>query len=178
MPSLAGEADRGDGFIARVNCSPSMMQSPVSRGRSLSTAEGRGVLESLRRERDSLANTCGRLEAEREVLSIRLRESAEHVMKLEQTSDTLEKEKSCLMERCVVLEKEVEACGKEGRCTGVSMDPDSRMMELGKRVSEREKERDETAALVRAPHGRIMFCFSVVASRCHRSADIIGQYFS
>lgn len=160
IPALTDEANRGDGSIARVNCSPYLTQSPVSRRRSLSTPEGRGVLESLRRERDSLANTCGRLDAEREVLSIRLRESAENVMKLDKTSDALEKEKSCLMKRCVVLEKEIKACGKEGRCTGVSMDRDDRVMELEKRVSERERERDETAALVRAPRGRIKFCFS------------------
>lgn len=165
MPALAGEADIVGGSMARANCSPPLMQSRVSRGRSLSTAEGsgrflRGVLESLRCERDSLANTCGRLEAERKVLSIRLRESAGRVMKLEQASDALEKEKSCLIKRCVVLEKEMEACGKEGRCTRVSMDPDGRVMELGKRVSERERERDETAALVRAPRGRIKFRFA------------------
>ena len=111
----------------------------------------RGALEELRGERDSLANACGRLEADREAASVQLREGGELVRKLTEARETLEADKSALEERCAALRAEVEACGK-GECAAAKEaggEGGARDV-LRARFAELEKERDETAELVSA----------------------------
>lgn len=110
----------------------------------------RVALEELRAERDSLANACGRLEADREAASVQLREGGEVVKKLRQAQEVLEADKGALQEKLTALEEGAEKL-VEDRVGGVvqeKAEAEERAVELRNRVAELEKEREETAELV------------------------------
>ncbi|CAM9752588.1 unnamed protein product, partial [Scytosiphon promiscuus] len=69
----------------------------------LAEAARRSSIADLRAERDSLANACGRLEADREAASVQLREGGEVVRKLREAQQTLEAEAGALREKPLVM---------------------------------------------------------------------------
>lgn len=105
------------------------------------------VLDDLRDERDELADTCKRLEAECEASSVRLREGVEHARELEQKRDSLEAEKDVLVARCDKLTAEAVVCAK-GECSAAIVS-ERRVNSLETRLATLEKERDEAKRLVR-----------------------------
>lgn len=108
----------------------------------------RGALDGLRGERDSLADACQRIEAEREAAVAQLKEGAERVRQLERAKEELERERGVLSARCAELETRTEVCG-EGECPG-AVAAEGRARELEMRAAELDEARDETVQLVRA----------------------------
>lgn len=147
----------GDGDSAAAD-SDAVAAAALGADRAAGARAMRSALEGLRGERDSLANACGRLEADREAASVQLREGGEVVRKLTEAKETLEADKRALEEKCAALKEEVEAWGRGERAEGggagrtqeqSGQAASERASALQTRVAELEKERGETAELVR-----------------------------
>lgn len=110
---LTGAASGGEGeataATADVATPDATVAVDVDRAAAAGARAMRGALEGLRSERDSLANACGRLEADREAASVQLREGGELVKRLTEARETLEADKRALAERCAALQGEVDA---------------------------------------------------------------------
>lgn len=124
-----------------------------------------GALDRLRAERESLADACKRLEAEREVAASDLRKGAERARELQQAREALSREKEVLSARCAELEAEKEGCVK-GKCSGVAVAEGRSAAVLQARAVELEEVRKETAQLVCI--GCVwVFCFSLYGHRSY-----------
>lgn len=151
LPSAAAAAGAAGDAISPVRTpeadDDAVAAAALGADRAAGARAMRGALEGLRTERDSLANMCGRLEADREAAMVQLREGADRVKELMSARETLEREKAVLEERCAGFEKEEEEAREKGKANALEV-----------RVSVLEKERDETANLVRACEGCFVVC--------------------
>ena len=154
VPGAAGAVGAGD----PEGDADAVAAAALGADRAAGARAMRSALEGLRGERDSLANACGRLEADREAASVQLREGGEVVRKLTEAKETLEADKRALEEKCAALKEEVEAWGRGERAEGggagrtqeqSGQAASERASALQTRVAELEKERGETAELVR-----------------------------
>lgn len=147
---LTGAADGGEGEATASTADAVTPEAAAAIGADRAAAAGaramRGALEGLRSERDSLANACGRLEADREAASVQLREGGELVKRLTEARETLEADKRALAERCEALQGEVDAYARRKREEETARE--AAESGLRARVVELEKNLEENAELV------------------------------